>query len=163
MALVWTLGALVLDGKAITLGTFILPPLLLVVGSSYAIHVMARYYEQVAAGAPPDQIVVRAFARVWLPLCISALTTIIGFGSLGVNRITAIRDLGAFAVVGVVCLTITCLTFLPAALQLMPARLRSARSGKISPRLAENLRRLGERAYAKRGHIIWAGVVLSAV
>src|SRR4029077_10273008 len=107
MALVWTLGALVLDGKAITLGTFILPPPLTVVGSSYAIHVMARYYEQVAAGAPPDEIVVRAFARVWLPLCISALTTIIGFGSLGVNRITAIRDLGAFAVVGVVCLTIT--------------------------------------------------------
>src|SRR5437868_5152347 len=67
MALVWTLGALVLDGKAITLGTFILPPLLLVVGASYAIHVMARYYEQVAAGAPADAIVIRAFQRVWLP------------------------------------------------------------------------------------------------
>jgi len=163
MALVWTLGALVLDGKAITLGTFILPPLLLVVGASYAIHVMARYYEQVAAGAPPDEIVVRAFQRVWLPLTISAFTTIVGFGSLTVNRIVAIRDLGAFAVVGVVCLTITCLTFLPAALQLMPARLRSARSGKISPRLSENLRRLGERVYAKRGHIIWTAVLLSGL
>src|SRR5207302_6507868 len=150
MALVWTLGALVLDGKALTLGTFVLPPLLLVVGSSYAIHVMARYYEQVAAGAPPDEIVVRAFARVWLPLTISAVTTVIGFGSLMVNRITAIWDLGLFAVVGVVCLTVTCLTFLPAALQLMPSRLRSA----ISPTLAENLRRLGERVYTKRRQIL---------
>src|SRR5207245_585956 len=58
-ALVWTLGIIVLAGKTITLGTFVLPPLLLVVGSSYAIHVMARYYEQVAAGAPPDETVVR--------------------------------------------------------------------------------------------------------
>src|SRR5437867_9220121 len=162
-ALVWTLGIIVLAGKTITLGTFVLPPLLLVVGSSYAIHVMARYYEQVAAGAPPDEIVVRAFARVWLPLTISALTTVIGFGSLMVTRITAIWDLGLFAVVGVVCLTVTCLTFLPAALQLMPSRLRSARSGKISPTLAENLRRLGEGVYTKRRQILWAGAVLSLV
>src|SRR5207249_573351 len=68
-------------------------------------------------------------------------------------------DLGLFAVVGVVCLTVTCLTFLPAALQLMPSRLRSA----ISPTLAENLRRLGERVYTKRRQILWAGAVLSLV
>src|SRR5881396_1262920 len=161
MALVWTLGVIVLAGKALTFGTSVLPPLLLVVGSSYAIHVMARYYEQVDAGAPPDEVVVRAFARVWLPLVISALTTVIGFGSLMVNRITAIWDLGLFAVIGVVCLTVTCLGFLPAALQLMPSRLRSARAGKISPTLAENLRRLGEQVYAKRRHILWAGVAVS--
>src|SRR6266566_4220968 len=163
MALVWTLGVIVLAGKALTFGTSVLPPLLLVVGSSYAIHVMARYYEQVDAGAPPDEVVVRAFARVWLPLVISALTTVIGFGSLMVNRISAIWDLGFFAVIGVVCLTVTCLTFLPAALQLMPSRLRSARSGKLSPTLAENLRRLGERVYTKRRQILWAGAVLSLV
>src|SRR5438128_861863 len=163
MALVWTLGVIVLTGKALTFGTSVLPPLLLVVGSSYAIHVMARYYEQVDAGAPPDEVVVRAFARVWLPLAISALTTVIGFGSLMVNRITAIWDLGLFAVIGVVCLTVTCLGFLPAALQLMPSRLRSARAGKISPTLAESLRRLGEPVYAKRRHILWAGVGLSVL
>src|SRR5213080_4666571 len=163
MALVWTLGVIVLAGKALTFGTSVLPPLLLVVGSSYAIHVMARYYEQVAAGARPDEMVVRAFARVWLPLTISAVTTVIGFGSLMVNRITAIWDLGLFAVVGVVCLTVTCLTFLPAGLQLMPARLRSARSGKISPTLSENLRRLGERAFAKRREILWGAAALALV
>src|SRR5437762_51975 len=70
LALVWTLGVIVLAGKAITLGTFILPPLLLVLGSSYAIHVMARYYEQVGAGVPPGDRVPRAFARVWLPLTV---------------------------------------------------------------------------------------------
>jgi len=120
IALVWTLGIMVLAGKAITLGTFILPPLLLVVGSSYAIHVMARYYEQVALEAPVAELVPRAFGRVWLPLVISAFTTVVGFGSLMVNRITAIWDLGLFAVVGVVCVTVTALTFLPAVLQLMP-------------------------------------------
>ena len=56
MAVVWTLGIMVLTGKAITLGTFVLPPLLLVIGSSYSIHVLARYYEHVGAGS-------RAFGR----------------------------------------------------------------------------------------------------
>src|SRR5207245_9061463 len=94
---------------------------------------------------------------------ISAVTTVIGFGSLMVNRITAIWDLGLFAVVGVVCLTVTCLTYLPASLQLMPTRLRSARSGKISPALSENLRRLAERACAKRREILWRSVALALV
>jgi predicted RND superfamily exporter protein len=163
MALVWMLGIMVMAGKAITVGTFILPPLLLVLGSSYAIHVMARYYEQVGAAVPADEIVVRAFARVWLPLTVSALTNVIGFGSLMVNRITAIRDLGEFAVIGVVCLTVASLTFLPAALQLMPAGLRSGRSGKVSPMLSQNLRRLGERAYASRSRILWGATVLGLV
>ena len=163
LALVWTLGAMVLAGRAITLGTFILPPLLLVLGSSYAIHVMARYYEQVAGDAPADQVVVRAFERVWVPLAVSALTNVIGFGSLMVSRITAIRELGAFAVVGVICLLVTSLTFLPAALRLMPAALRSARSGKVSPMLCEYLRRLGVRAYAWRGEILWGAAAIAVV
>ena len=163
LALVWTLGIMVLAGKAITLGTFVLPPLLLVLGSSYAIHVMARYYEQTIAGVRRDQVVVRAFERVWLPLAISALTNVIGFGSLMVNRITAIWDLGLFAVVGVLCLTVSSLTFLPAALQLMPAKLRSARSGKTSPTLSENLRRLGGRVFASRPQVLWGAVIIAGV
>jgi predicted RND superfamily exporter protein len=163
LALVWTLGIMVLTGKAITLGTSVLPPLLLVLGSSYAIHVMARYYEQVFAGAAREEVVVRGFERVWMPLAISALTNVIGFGSLTVNRITAIWDLGVFAVVGVLCLTLSALTFLPAALALLPATLRSARAGKTSPTLSQNLRRLGAWVFASRSQILWASVALAFV
>jgi len=165
MAVVSTLGVMVLAGKAMTLGTTILPALLLVVGSSYAIHVMARYYEQVgtASGSGRTEVVVRAFERVWLPLAISALTTLIGFGSLLVNRITAIWDLGLFAVVGVAFLALTSLTFQPAALAFLPLELRTGRSGKISPWLADSLTRLGQRAYASRRRILWGTAVLAAV
>jgi uncharacterized protein len=162
-ALVWAIGIMVLAGKAITLGTFVLPPLLIVVGSSYAIHVMARYYEQVDAKAPPSELVVRAFQRVCVPLLISALTVAIGFGSLMVNRITAIWDLGLFAVIGVVCLTVTSLTLIPAALQLLTIERRTARSGRISPRLSHLLTRFGERAYHSRRAILWVSGILGLV
>jgi len=154
IAIAWTLGVMVLAHKSITIGTFVLPPLLLVIGSSYAIHVMARYYEQVDANTPRAEIVVRAFERVWIPLSISAFTTLVGFGALMVNRITAIWDLGLFAVVGIVFLTVTSLTFIPAALHLMPMEKRSKRSGQISPMLAEALTRLGKRDYVFRVPIL---------
>jgi predicted RND superfamily exporter protein len=163
MAVSWTLGVMVLGHKSITLGTFVLPPLLLVVGSSYAIHVMARYYEQVDAGAPREELVVRAFERVWQPLIISALTTVVGFGSLMVNRITAIWDLGLFAVIGIVFLTITSLTVIPPALELMPLEQRTRRSGKISPMLSDALTRLGKRDFIFRDPILWISGALAAV
>lgn len=163
MALSWTLGVMVLAHKPITLGTFVLPPLLLVIGSSYAIHVMSRYYEQIDAQAPQEDLVIRAFERVWLPLVISAVTTAIGFGSLMVNRITAIWDLGLFAVVGIVFLTVTSLTFIPAALELLPVEGRTRRSGKISPMLSDALTRLGKRDYVFRDPILKVAVALALV
>ena len=149
-ALIWTLGLMVLAGESLSLGTFVLPPLLLVVGASYAIHVMARYYEQVPLGGSRDDVVVRAFMRVWLPLVISAIVTSIGFGSLMANRITAIRDFGAFAVVGILCVTVTSLTLLPAVLRLLSLEQRSDRSGRVAPMLATSLRRLGRWVYERQ-------------
>jgi len=163
IAIAWTLGVMVLAHKAITIGTFVLPPLLLVIGSSYAIHVMARYYEQLDASAPRDVLVVRAFERVWIPLSISAFTTLVGFGALMVNRITAIWDLGLFAVVGIVFLTVTSLTFIPAALQILPVERRSKSSGKISPMLAEALTRLGKRDYVFRVPILAVAGVIAVI
>ena len=162
-ALIWTLGVMVLAGESLSLGTFVLPPLLLVVGASYAIHVMARYYEQVPLGASRDDVVVRAFMRVWLPLCISALVTSIGFGSLMANRINAIRDFGGFAVVGILCVTITSLTLLPAVLRLLPLEQRSERSGRVAPMLATSLRRLGHWVYARQRPMLVVSAIVALV
>jgi predicted RND superfamily exporter protein len=163
LAVVWTLGVMVLCGKAITLGTFMLPPLLIVIGSAYGIHVMACYYEQVVAAAGRDERVARACGRVGPPLLISALTTGVGFGTLMINHITAIWDFGAFAVVGVLLLAITSLTFIPAALQLMRRRPERARAAHISPRLAGMLCRIGEGACVSRRRTLWAAAAAGVV
>jgi predicted RND superfamily exporter protein len=162
MAVICTIGVLVLTGHAIGIGTFVLPPLLLVVGTSYAIHVMARYYEQAEEVRERIPVVERAYARVWLPLTISALVTVIGFGSLMVNRIPAIWELGAFAVVGVVFLTLVCLTFLPAALALLPVERVAARARDGSPAMDGLLLRIA-RAIVRAPESIWWVALLLAV
>jgi hypothetical protein len=160
-ALVWTLGIMVLSGHTITLGTFVLPGLILVIGSSYAIHVMARYYEQTEHHGDRVEVVVRAFERVWVPLLISALTTVIGFGSLMVNRIPAIFELGAFAVVGVVCLAVTTLLPLPASLAILPIERVARRASGGVPMLGRVLSRIAWAASRARQPIIWGAVVIA--
>jgi uncharacterized protein len=162
-ALVWTLGIMVLAGRSITLGTFVLPPLLLVVGSSYAFHVMARYYEQTEGRTERIEVVVRAFERVWVPLLISALVTVIGFGSLMVNRIPAIFELGAFAVVGIVCLAVTTLLPLHASLAILPTERVARRAGQGTPLLDRVLAWLGRAASSARRPILWGALVIAVV
>jgi len=166
IAVTWTLGVLVLAGKSINLGTFVLPPLLLVVGSSYAIHVLSHYHE--VRDAWPDlahgEVLHRALGDVLAPVLISAGTTMVGFGALFANSIVAIRDLGLFSLIGIAFLALTSLIFLPAFLSVWPAgRNRpgaadSATSGRLSTALA----RLGGAAYGARAWVLSAAVVVAA-
>jgi predicted RND superfamily exporter protein len=160
-ALVWTLGALVLLGRTITLGTFVLPALLLVVGSAYVIHVMARYYEQAEHSREPATVVGAALEHVWTPLCISALTTVIGFGSLMVSPIPAIFDLGLFAVIGVVALAFSALTVLPAMLALLPVERAAMRASDNTPLLDGMFARLADWASTSRYAILGAGALVA--
>lgn len=163
LALVWTVGALVLSGRAIGLGTFVLPPLLLVVGASYAIHVMARYYEAAEIGGDRRAVALGGLERVGLPLVISAMVTTTGFGALMANRIPAIWELGAFSALGVVCLTVVCLTFLPAALALLPVEKVAVRAHDGSPALERTLGRLARQVASSRGRIAITAAVAAVL
>ncbi|MBI3248888.1 MAG: MMPL family transporter [Deltaproteobacteria bacterium] len=123
---VWTLGIMVLTNAAITIGTLVLPSLLIVIGSTYSIYVIAQYEEEAAKGGPAADVVLRSLKRVSLPVIVAALTTVVGFVALLVNRIGTIRALGLYAAVGFASVTIIVLTLIPATLALLPLpRVRS--------------------------------------
>jgi predicted RND superfamily exporter protein len=162
LALIWTLGIMALAGKALTIGTFVLPPLILVIGSAGTMHIMARYYEEASIDVPAGHTVERAMQRVWVPVLISALTTAVGFGSLAVSRIPAIRDLGIFAVVGLAALVVAMLTFLPATLQLLGVGPRGARYAAEVAALSRFLTRVAGGAYRYRRAVLAAAAAVMA-
>jgi len=116
----WTLGVMALVDAPITIGTLVLPSLLIVIGSTYSIYVIAQYEEEAEKGGERKEIVLRSLTRVSVPVTVAALTTIVGFITLLVNRIEAIRALGVYAAVGFASVTIIVLTLIPAALALLP-------------------------------------------
>ncbi len=138
----WTVGIMVLAGSAVTIGTLVLPSLLIVIGSTYSIYVIAQYEEEAEKGGTAKEVVLRSLKRVSLPVTVAAFTTVIGFVALLVNRIGTIRELGLYAAVGFVSITIIVLTLIPASLVLLPLPRRKKVAGE-GKRLTELLRVVG--------------------
>lgn len=158
LALVWTLGVLAWLGLRLDLVTTILPPLVVTVGFAYAMHVVAEFGAlQNAAAAPADRrgrlaIALAAIDDVGVPVLLAGLTTVVGFASLALSPIVAIRRFGLFAMLGVAFAVLAALTFTPAVLALVRGRaLRPPRSGDWIDRLAEALARL---AWTRRRAVI---------
>lgn len=163
-SLLLTVGCLVgLMGwfdEPITLATLVLPSLLLVIGGSYAIHIVDAYLEHIrqsgAKGISPQTLLARTLRSVALPVLVSAFTNAIGFGSLVVHPIPAIAGLGKFAVLGTAVVTVGCLLGIPLVFLCLPSTKRTApgtaadhERGEM-PRLDRLVHRAGEFVIDRR-------------
>ncbi|MEJ2638967.1 MAG: MMPL family transporter [Desulfosarcinaceae bacterium] len=117
---IWTLGLMAWSGIPVSMLTLIVPVFLIAVGTAYCLHICTAYLEA-ARQAEDSRAAVRAtFANHTFPVFLAVATTILGIGSLAVNRITAIQEFAGFAVFGMASLWVILMTFFPALLVLLP-------------------------------------------
>jgi predicted RND superfamily exporter protein len=126
---IWTMGFVATFYGILNPVTVAAPPVLIVVGFAYSVHVLSAYYAELR-GIPEGQWTSEGAARaaleaVALPVCFTGITTAAGFLSLMLSPITAIKQFGAFCGVGVLTTTIVSLTLAPALLAMLalPRRL----------------------------------------
>ena len=122
IAQVWTLACMAITGTPMNLVTFIVPPLINAVGFAYAMHVVSEHDDMLREGRAGEEAVQRTLDHVAFPVILTGLTTAAGFLSLCLNRLPAIREFGAFAVVGTLGSLLAALTLAPALLALLPDR-----------------------------------------
>ncbi len=122
VGVLWTMGIMGWVGEPISLGTLVLPTVLIVIGSSYATHVVSRYYLELETPTTPGDPVYGALQQAGLPVSVSTLTTVIGFSALMLNRISAVRSLGIYAVIGIIILFLLAMSFVPAMILILPER-----------------------------------------
>ncbi|MDX1657575.1 MAG: MMPL family transporter [Nitriliruptorales bacterium] len=138
--------------------TQIIPILLIGLGVDYAIHLTARYREEVAQGIAVDDSADRATTTVGIALVLATITTALGFLTNVTNPVPAIRDFGILAAVGIVVAFLLMLTFVPSVRRLLDRRaerrddlpreaLASGSESRLSNALA-SLSILAERAPA---------------
>ena len=106
-------------GIPITLVSMILPPLMLALASSYSIHMMSEYLSEVRPDLSVKEIVKESLDKITVPVVVCSFTTMIGFGSLILNKIPAIQDLGRAALVGIFFAMLVSLFVAPSALMIM--------------------------------------------
>jgi uncharacterized protein len=162
VSLTWTLGIMALAGSRLSLGSIALPPLLLVLGTMYSLHVVAEYYELALPGRSASEVVRETLWTTGAPVFITALTTILGFLSLLVNSIVSVREMGIYASVGITVAFVLSLTLIPALLVLLrlPAR---APEEAFSPALSAALRKVTQVDIRHRGSIIIACILISVL
>jgi predicted RND superfamily exporter protein len=92
----------------------ILPILLIGLGVDYAIHMTSRYREELGAGVAVPEAATQATKTVGIALVLATATTSVGFLTNVVNPVTALRDFGILAAVGISSAFVLMLTVVPA-------------------------------------------------
>jgi len=116
---VWALGLMGILGFEITMVSIVIPPLVLTIGTSYAIHFLNQYYHDAQTDHKDNKWIVEASLHVNKTIIMAALTTVIGFMSLMFTSMQASREFGLATSFGIITCAIFSLIFLPAALSRM--------------------------------------------
>lgn len=113
VGVVWTMGLIGYYGEPISMLSAMLPVVLVVSGSAYAIHVF-HFLEEHALDIRSFRAALRkVFRRMFSPLFLSALTTFIGGITLLAFEISMIQHFGVFTAIGSIITFIVCILVIP--------------------------------------------------
>ena len=120
-AMLLVIGAMGWLGERWTVATSTLPVILFASGSSYAVHVLGRYY-LVRGTDDAGAAMQTAIGIVARPLAVAALTTSVGFFSFVATDVRPMRAFGVECGAGVLLCWLASLTLVPAVVALAPHR-----------------------------------------
>jgi predicted RND superfamily exporter protein len=117
IGVILTLGTIAALGYSLSMISVLVPPLLMILGLSYAVHVTSEYH-QVRQQPDSERSAINLTLRhMTLPVMLTGLTTIAGFIALMANPIAAVKEFGIFSSIGVVYISLLSVTFTPALLK----------------------------------------------
>ena len=94
-----TLGLAGATNIPITVMNTIMPVIVIVVGYADSVHLMLDIRHQLTLEPPPRAIAL-SIRKLWLPCLLTSLTTAIGFGSLSISTVGAVREFGMLTAFG---------------------------------------------------------------
>jgi len=120
MSSIWVLGLIASIGRNVTMVAAILPVIMISLATAYGIHFVSRYYEE-RYRIEPSKAVKMTLQHTFVPILMSALTTMAGFLSLSVAIVRPITEFGIFSTLGIFFAFILATFFLGAFYKLFPA------------------------------------------
>ncbi|MBW2630507.1 MAG: MMPL family transporter [Deltaproteobacteria bacterium] len=124
LAELWILGLMGYVGYKITPVGVSIPPLIIAVGSSYAIHILNQYYSDFNTIMKTDKKtgLYESMSHISLTVLLAGLTTFMAFMTLATSQVSAVREWGIASAVGVMFAVFISSSLIPACLVLMPGR-----------------------------------------
>jgi len=124
MAECWILGLMGHLGYKLSAVGITLPPLMIAVGSSYAIHILNQYYADFEDIGKQGKLpgLTESMRHISVTVVLAGLTTAIAFFTLLTGEVSAIRVWGTFSAMGVLFTVLISVSIIPAGLKLLPHR-----------------------------------------
>ena len=130
IGVILTLGTIAALGYSLSMISVLVPPLLMILGLSYSVHVTSEYLQVRQQPDSQRSVVNLTLRHMTLPVMLTGLTTIAGFIALMANPIAAVKEFGIFSVIGVVYISLLSVTFTPALLKALDRSPRQRESGR---------------------------------
>ena len=96
----WLLSLVASSGRTVTIVISAIPIIMLSLVTAYGIHFISRYYEERHYLSPQDAVE-KSIEFVFVPIMMSALTTMAGFASLVTAVVRPMTEFGVFATIGI--------------------------------------------------------------
>ncbi len=164
VSVIWTLGIMAAANVAMYVFSTMIPVVLMAVGVADGIHILSRYYDEILEHPETSsaEAVVAAMLEMWQPVVFTSLTTAAGFLSFLTAPIPPIQEFGLFIAIGVLAAMVFSLTFFPAVLSMLPAKVSGSlvrqmgSSGDLAATgwTARTLAVLG-RGVARHPRLVW--------
>jgi predicted RND superfamily exporter protein len=137
VSVVWTMGLMALTGVAISIVSSALPVILVAMGCAYGIHITTQFYGRISQGAEKRQAIVDTMEEITSPVIMTAVTSMVGYGSLVTSNLSPVREFGLFTTFGIFAAVLVSLVLIPAVIMIfqVPVKLSVAvdRSSDDSP------------------------------
>jgi len=156
LSTVVAMGAAGFAGIKLTPIAMSAPIVILTLAVADSIHILMSLRGLMRDGMAKTEALVEAVRINFLPVTITSLTTIVGFLSLNFSDSPPYWHLGNITAVGIAAAWIYSLTLLPAALSLLPYRVKEKTGTEWSQRMMDRLAEFVIRRY--RGLLVGVGL-----
>jgi predicted RND superfamily exporter protein len=113
LSVFWTLGIVGILGWTLNMMVIIIPTLLIAVSVGDSMHVIAEFQDQQQRGLGRKEAIATTLTIVGLPCLLTTLTTAAAFLSFLATAIKPIREMGAYAAIGVITALVLSLIIVP--------------------------------------------------
>jgi hypothetical protein len=100
LSVVWLLGGMAAVGTPLTILTAMVPVLLIIVGSTEDVHLLAETFDGQRTGLSLRRATLRTVRRLGLAIGLTFITSFFGFLAVGANPVSLVREFGLVASTG---------------------------------------------------------------
>jgi hypothetical protein len=97
LSVIWLLGGMAVLSVPLSVLTAVVPILLVIIGSTEDVHLLAEYYRGLADGMTRRRAIRQMTRRLSLAIGLTFITSYVGFLAVGANPITLVREFGLVA------------------------------------------------------------------